>query len=71
MIDIEPLLANSFLRHAEHHPIIDSTQSRRESWRNFVKLICQHWWLPIRKPPAVDGDRIAGGLGKAAWRLAY
>ena len=71
MIDIERLLATSFLRHAEHHPTIDSTQSRGESWQNFLKLVCLHWWLPICRPRDVDGDRIAGGQGKAAWHLAY
>ena len=59
MIDIKPLLANSFLRHAEHHPIIDSTQSRARKLAEFPE---------IGLPALVVADSQTAGRGRGSNR---
>jgi BirA family biotin operon repressor/biotin-[acetyl-CoA-carboxylase] ligase len=60
MIDIERLLATSFLRHAEHHPTIDSTQSRARKLAE----------LPENGLPALvvaDSQTAGRGRGSNRW----
>lgn len=59
MIDIEHLLATSFLQHAEHHPTIDSTQSR-------ARMLAE---LPeIGLPALVVADSQTAGRGRGSNR---
>ncbi len=58
MIDIESLVASSFLAHAEHHEVLDSTQTRARGLAE----------AGVKLPALVVADRQTAGRGRGSNR---
>ena len=59
MIDIQTLLANTFLAHAEYHPVLDSTQTRA---RALAEEVAEG---KVLSPALIVADRQTAGRGRA------
>jgi BirA family transcriptional regulator, biotin operon repressor / biotin---[acetyl-CoA-carboxylase] ligase len=59
LIDTQALLAKTFVQHAEHHPVIDSTQTRARSLAD---------WSEAQLPALVVADSQTAGRGRGSNR---
>jgi BirA family biotin operon repressor/biotin-[acetyl-CoA-carboxylase] ligase len=59
MIDVERLLAETFIAHAEHHPVLDSTQLRARALAESAA---------VASPALVVADRQTAGRGRGTNR---